>query len=287
MKRIVTIQDFSCVGSCSLTAAIPVLSAAGVECCGIPTALLSNHTGFPSFYSIDLTDELRPIGEQLKREKIDFDGIYTGYIASAEQIGHIREFIRDFRKPGTPLFIDPVMGDKGRMYAALSDDYPQHMREFIAGADIVTPNITEACLLTGRSFNPCPTLHETKEMLTEICDMGVGFAVITGFSEKGQLGAVGCFNGEFCEFLTPKKDVACSGTGDVFASALLGSILRGADHAQALRIATEFTYRAVEYTASAPDRRFYGIHFQPVLGEYIRMLDGITAEIRNEKGRGQ
>ena len=115
MKRIVTIQDFSCVGSCSLTAAIPVLSAAGVECCGIPTALLSNHTGFPTFYSIDLTNELHPISEQLKREHIDFDGIYTGYIASAEQIELIGEFIRQFRKPGALLLIDPVMGDNGKM----------------------------------------------------------------------------------------------------------------------------------------------------------------------------
>ena len=229
MKRIVTIQDFSCVGSCSLTAAIPVLSAAGVECCGIPTALLSNHTGFPTFYSIDLTDELAPISDQLKREHIDFDGVYTGYIASIDQI--------------------------------------------------ITPNITEACLLTGRSFNPCPTLHETKEMLRELCGFGVRFAVITGFSEKGQLGAVGCFDGAFTECLTPKKDVACSGTGDVFASALLGAVLRGADYPQALEIATKFTYAAVEYTAAASDRRFYGIHFQPVLGEYIRMLE------RVEKGR--
>ena len=130
MKRIVTIQDFSCVGNCSLTAAIPVLSAAGVECCGIPTALLSNHTGFPTFYSIDLTDELAPIGAQLQKEHIDFDGIYTGYIASVDQVDHIEEFIRQFRKPGAPLFIDPVMGDNGRMYAALNDDYPDRMRRF-------------------------------------------------------------------------------------------------------------------------------------------------------------
>lgn len=184
MKRIVTIQDFSCVGSCSLTAAIPVLSAAGVECCGIPTALLSNHTGFPTFYSIDLTDELAPISDQLKREHIDFDGVYTGYIASIDQIEHIEEFIRRFRKPGDPLFIDPVMGDNGKMYAALTEDYPARMRKFIEGADIITPNITEACLLTGRSFNPCPTLHETKEMLRELCGFGVRFAVITGFRRR-------------------------------------------------------------------------------------------------------
>ena len=279
MKRIVTIQDFSCVGSCSLTAAIPVLSAAGVECCGIPTALLSNHTGFPTFYSIDLTEQLTPISDQLEREHIDFEGIYTGYIASIDQIEHIEGFIRRFRKPGAPLFIDPVMGDNGKMYAALTDDYPARMRKFIEGADIITPNITEACLLTGRSFNPCPTLHETKEMLRELCSFGVKFAVITGFSEKGQLGAVGCFDGILTECLTPKKDVACSGTGDVFASALLGAVLRGADYPLALEIATKFTYAAVEYTADAPDRRFYGIHFQPVLGEYIRMLSDI------EKGR--
>lgn len=261
------------MGNCSLTAAIPVLSAAGVECCGIPTALLSNHTGFPEFYSVDLTDELQPISRQLKKENIDFDGIYTGYIASCEQVGLIEQFIREFRKPEAPVFIDPVMGDNGRLYAALTEDYPQRMRSFISCADIITPNITEACLLTGRSFNPTPTLHETKEMLKELCSLGVKYAVITGFSERGQLGAVGCFEGEFTECLTPRKDVACSGTGDVFASALLGAVLRGVDPAAALNIATKFTYAAVEYTAEAPDRRFYGIHFQPVLGEYIKMLD--------------
>ena len=140
------------------------------------------------------------------------------------------------------------MGDNGRMYAALTDDYPDRMRRFISGADIITPNITEACLLTHRGFNPCPTLHETKEMLLELCGMGVKFAVITGFSEKGQLGAVGCYNGNFTECLTPRKDVACSGTGDVFASALLGAVLRGADYAAALEIATKFTYSAAEFS---------------------------------------
>ncbi len=284
MKRIVTIQDFSCVGSCSLTAAIPVLSAAGVECCGIPTALLSNHTGFPTYYSVDLTDQLKPICDQLKRENIDFDGIYTGYIASAEQIELIGELIRQFRRPGAPLFIDPVMGDNGRLYSALTDDYPDIMRKFIAGADIITPNITEACLLTRRSFNPCPTLIETRQMLTELCGMGVRFAVITGFSEKGQLGAVGCCDGEFAECLTPKSGIACSGTGDVFASALLGAVLRGADYTQALEIATKFTYSAVDYTANAADRRFYGIHFQPVLGQYIEMLSGIDGTEKRRSG---
>ena len=139
MKRIVTIQDFSCVGSCSLTAAIPVLSAAGVECCGIPTALLSNHTGFPTFYSIDLTDELAPISDQLKREHIDFDGVYTGYIASIDQIEHIEEFIRRFRKPGDPLFIDPVMGDNGEVYATYTPEMCTRMRELCEIADIITP----------------------------------------------------------------------------------------------------------------------------------------------------
>lgn len=277
MKRIITIQDFSCVGNCSITAAIPVLSAAGIECCGVPTALLSNHTGFPTYYSVDLTEELEPIGKQLKREGIMFDGIYTGYIASVDQIKHIESLIRELRRPDAPLFIDPVMGDNGRMYAALSDDHPRYMREFIRRADIITPNITEACLLTGRSFNPCPALSEIKEMLHELCGMGVKFAVITGFSEKGRLGAVGCCEGELCECLTDKEDISCSGTGDVFASALFGAYLRGADCFEALDIATKFTYAAVRETAAAPDRRFYGIHFQSVLGEYIEMLRALRA----------
>ena len=278
-KKVLALHDLSGFGRSSLVPIIAAISAAGHQCVPLPTAYFSTHMAIPGWETVDLTGVMPRVIDQYDRLGLRFESVYAGFLGSVDQIDCVRDAVLRLKSENGTAFIDPVMGDNGKMYAALTEDYPARMRKFIEGADIITPNITEACLLTGRSFNPCPTLHETKEMLRELCGFGVRFAVITGFSEKGQLGAVGCFDGAFTECLTPKKDVACSGTGDVFASALLGAVLRGADYPQALEIATKFTYAAVEYTAAASDRRFYGIHFQPVLGEYIRMLE------RVEKGR--
>ena len=280
VPRIAAIHDMSGFGRTSLTVAIPILSCMGIQVCPMPTAVLSTHTvEFTDYTLCDLTPELGGILDHWERLGLHFDGVYSGFMASPAQMDSAARCIRNCLAPGGLAVVDPVLGDNGILDPTMTPEMVEKMRWLISCADIITPNITEACLLTGRSFNPCPTLHETKEMLRELCGFGVRFAVITGFSEKGQLGAVGCFDGAFTECLTPKKDVACSGTGDVFASALLGAVLRGADYPQALEIATKFTYAAVEYTAAASDRRFYGIHFQPVLGEYIRMLE------RVEKGR--
>ncbi|MGN0650506.1 MAG: pyridoxamine kinase [Oscillospiraceae bacterium] len=276
MKRIVSIQDFSCVGKCSLTAAIPVISAAGVEACAIPTALLSNHTGFSSFYSLDLTDRLAPIGEQLKREKITFDAVYTGYIASVPQMKLIERFIDDFRTNDTLIFVDPVMGDNGKIYPALSSDYPENMRTLCGCADIITPNLTEACLLTGRDFCESPSAAQLDKMLAELLELGAGAAVITGVCRGSEIGIVGeLLSGERFERFSGREQINVSGTGDVFASALLGAVMRGADVAQAAAIAEKFTSEAVRVTAQAPDRRFYGIHFEQALGYYIRLLEQI------------
>lgn len=282
MKRIVSIQDFSCVGKCSLTAAIPVISAAGVEACAIPTALLSNHTGFSSFYSYDLTAQLEPIGAQLKREKIDFDAIYTGYIASVPQMKLIERFIEDFRTERTLIFVDPVMGDNGKIYPALSADYPENMRSLCGCADIITPNITEACLLTRRDYCEAPTEYQLEEMLANLLALGAGAAVITGVCRGEKIGAVGKTSGgaRFEQF-APRTEMNVSGTGDVFASALLGAVMRGAELSDAVEIAAKFTSEAVKITAEAPDRRFYGIRFEQALGMYIRLLEQIEKRDSN------
>jgi pyridoxine kinase len=275
MKRIATIQDFSCVGKCSLTAAIPVISAAGLECCGIPTALLSNHTGFPSFHIRDLTEELLPIGEQLKRLGITFDAIYTGYIATAEQMAIISDFIDEFRGENTLVFVDPVMGDNGRLYSALTADYPDKMRNLCAKADIILPNLTEACLLTGRDFINEPTAADFESILSELVGICAGKAVITGAVPEwdgGMTGALGFDGKEFIGEYTPREELACSGTGDIFASALLGAVMRGRSFADAVKIAVRFTYRSVKLTVSDPERRGYGVNFEEALPEYIRSL---------------
>lgn len=272
MKRVITIQDFSCLGKCSLTAALPVISAAGVECCGLPTAVLSNHTGFPSSHIRDLTEEIKPIGEQLKRLGTRFDAIYTGYIATSEQMELIKEFIREFRTEDTLVFVDPVMGDNGRLYSALTADYPQKMRELCAMADIIMPNITEACLLLERDHGD----YDTKEMLKELMKFGAGKAVITGVQpyKSGELTGAAAYDGaRFYEEYAPRQPVLCMGTGDLFASALVGAMMRGVGFEKALRASVDFCAEAARFTAIDPDRREYGVNFEQALPKYISEIN--------------
>ncbi len=281
MKRIVTIQDFSCVGKCSLTSALPVISAAGVEACGIPTALLSNHTGFPTFYSRDLTEELPPIGAQLKRERIDFDAVYTGYIASVRQMELISDFIDEFRTKDTLIFVDPVMGDNGRIYSGLSADYPQHMKKLCEKADVLAPNLTEACLLLGREYHTDIPYEEICSMLRELYSLCGRYAFITGVKRDDMIGAVGFDGSVFSSCFMIHEDIVCAGTGDILSAAFLGAVMRGAQFSEALDIAVRFTYEAVRFTAADPDRRFYGVQFEPALPYYIRQIGSIENDGRN------
>lgn len=274
MKRIVTIQDFSCVGKCSLTSALPVISAAGVEACGIPTALLSNHTGFDTFYSRDLTEELPPIGAQLKRENITFDAIYTGYIASIHQMELISDFIDEFGESAL-IFVDPVMGDNGRIYSGLSQDYPEHMMKLCERADILAPNLTEACLLLGREYSPDISRGEIEAMLSELFGLCGKYAFITGVREGEKIGALGYDGSDFHGCFMPHEDIVCAGTGDILSAAFLGAVMRGAEYNRALDIAVSFTYEAVRITQSDPERRLYGVQFEPALPYYIEKLAGI------------
>ncbi len=274
MKRIVTIQDFSCVGKCSLTTALPVISAAGVEACGIPTALLSNHTGFDSFYSRDLTEELPPIGAQLKREKITFDAIYTGYIASIHQMKLISDFIGEFGENAL-IFVDPVMGDNGRIYSGLSQDYPENMLKLCRRADILSPNITEACLLLGMDYSPDIPRSGIEDMLKRLFALCGKYVFITGVREDGKIGATGFDGSCFHSCLMPHEDIVCAGTGDILSAAFLGAVMRGADFDSALDIAVSFTYEAVRITESDPERRFYGVQFEAALPYYIEKLGAI------------
>ncbi len=275
MKRIVTIQDFSCVGKCSLTSALPVISAAGVEACAIPTALLSNHTGFESFYSKDLTEELIPVGRQLKRERIDFDAIYTGYIASIRQMELISDFIDDFKGNDTLIFVDPVMGDNGRIYSGLSEDYPQHLIKLCEKADILAPNLTEACLLLGKEYSPDISRSDIENMLCELYSLCGGYAFITGIRSGDRIGAVGFDGQHFHNSLMPHEDIVIAGTGDIMSAAFLGAVMRGADYNKALDIAVGFSYEAVRLTVEAPDKRFYGVHFELALPYYINEIGKI------------
>lgn len=273
MKRIATIQDFSCVGKCSLTVALPVISAAGIECCGIPTAVLSNHTGFPSFYSHDLTEDIPRICEQLSTHKITFDAISTGYIASISQMSLIGEFIHEFRGENTLVFIDPVMGDYGRLYSQITEQYAEKMRGLCAHADIIAPNLTEAYMLLGKPYRDDPDSGELRDMLKGLSELGVKTVVITGILRGGEIGCAAFDSTEFCEVYAERQDVFCSGTGDIFASVLLSAILREKSFDKALEIAVKFTAEAARLTAADPDRPSYGVNFEQAIPYLIKLLE--------------
>ena len=277
MKRILTIQDFSCLGRCSLTVALPVISAAGVECCGIPTALLSNHTGFSSFYFSDLTDKLLPIGSQLEKLGTSFDAVYTGYIASAAQLELISQLIDRFRGEDTLVLIDPVMGDNGRLYPALGGDFPEKMAQLCHKADIIMPNITEACLLAQREYKEDMTDEEYMDILDELYSRFHTGVVLTGVScnnDSSNIGAV-YFDGKGMTGSFMKRyELVRAGTGDIFSSAFLGAVMRNKSYGEAMDIAVRYTNECVRLTAADPDRRSYGVNFEQALPLYIDLLNG-------------
>ena len=157
MKRIMTLQDISCVGKCSLTVALPIISAAGVEAGVLPTAVLSTHTMFSKYTFCDLTSEIQPIADTFKELDIDFDAVYTGYLGSFEQLALVEKFIKDFKKEDTVVLIDPVMADNGVLYKGFTEEFAKEMARLTALADLVVPNLTEASFMLGVPYNPNPS----------------------------------------------------------------------------------------------------------------------------------
>ncbi len=273
MKRIATIQDFSCVGRCSLTAALPIISAAGIECCGIPTAVLSNHTGFPKFHKSDLTNELPDISDCLKSLGITFDAICTGYIASVSQMNFIDNFIGEFHIDGAPIFVDPVMGDSGKLYSQITSDYAEKMRSLCAKADVITPNLTETALLLEIDYSETPDESSIREMLKKLVELGTKSAVITGISRRNEIGFTAYDGNSFYDVFSVKRDLLCMGTGDIFSSSMLAALVRGKNFEQSLNIAARFTAESVKLTAADPERRFYGVNFEQALPLLINLLE--------------
>lgn len=271
VKKIVSVQDISCYGQCSLTAALPVLSARGVETAILPSALLSTHTGgFHGYTVLDLTDEMPKIVAHWKQEGIRFDAIYTGYIGDARQfdiILHLRELLYD----GGLLIVDPAMADHGKLYAALNEDIVDGMRRLVGYADVILPNLTEAAFLLGREYKEIYSPEEIEEMVRALCAMGPRYSILTGVSpEPNKIGAA-CFDRERNEtvcYFTERIEKSYHGTGDLFSAVAVADIVRGKGMEEVLRNACEFTCRAIRATVDDPAHP-YGVHFEPVLsGEY-------------------
>ena len=280
MKRIASIQDFSCTGSCSQTIALPVLSAMGVECAALPTALLSAHTAFDGFVSLDLTPQLPAIMAHWRAMHLRFDAVYTGYLASAEQVGLVGALLDGMDERPALTLIDPVMGDNGALYAGFSDAFPQAMRALCGRADVLTPNVTEACLLTGTAYSPVQDAAQTRRLLERLLELGCRAAVLTGLRVDGDM-AVAALQRDGTGTLVRTSYIpeVFHGTGDLFASTCAGALVQGAPLERAVRLAADYVALTLRRTVQAPDRRWYGVNFQETLPELMARWQNIKEEL--------
>lgn len=280
MKRIASIQDFSCIGSCSQTIALPVLSAMGVECAALPTALLSAHTAFDGFVSLDLTPQLPAIIAHWRAMHLRFDAVYTGYLASAEQVGLVGALLDGMDERPALTLIDPVMGDNGALYAGFSDAFPQAMRALCGRADVLTPNVTEACLLTGTAYSPVQDAAQTRRLLERLLELGCRAAVLTGLRVDGDM-AVAALQRDGTGTLVRTSYIpeVFHGTGDLFASTCAGALVQGAPLERAVRLAADYVALTLRRTVQAPDRRWYGVNFQETLPELMARWQNIKEEL--------
>ncbi len=274
MKRVLTIQDISCLGKCSLTIALPVISALGSETVILPTAVLSTHTMFRNFTCKDLSDQIDPIAEHWKSEGVSFDAIYTGYLGTIGQIDQIKELFRSFRDEKTVIIVDPVMADNGKLYPAFDMDYVRKNAELCAEADIIVPNITEASLMTGMEYREEYDEVYIKELLAALNELGAGVSVLTGVSlEKGKTGVMGYdrTTGDYYVYQNRRIDASYHGTGDLFSSTCVGEIMGGKDWRDAMRIAADYTAHTIEVTLQNPKKPWYGVDFEATIPELLQM----------------
>lgn len=271
--KILTIQDISCVGQCSLTVALPIISACGIETCVLPSAVLSTHTaGFSGYTFRDLTEDLPTIKAHWLKEGITFDAIYTGYLGSAKQIGYVEEIIRDTAAQNGTAIIDPAMADNGNLYPGFDDAYVQAMRGLCGKADYVLPNITEACFLTGVEYKTEYDRAYIDELLTGLTALGCRNIILTGVSYMpGRTGVVVFENGNYTYYEHEKLPNSCHGTGDIYASAFVGAFVRGKSAYAAAKIAADYTVECIKATVEE-ENHWYGAKFEPVLPKLIQAL---------------
>lgn len=271
MKRIATIQDISCFGKCSITVSLPVISAMGVECCVVPTTILSTHTaGFTGYTVRDISDELLPIAEHWRREGIAFDTLYTGYLGNEEQINLTKKFIDLTKNEHTMIFVDPAMADNGKLYPAFDEKFPAKMLELVKLADVVCPNITEACLLLGKEFKREGEYDEAyiRSLVDGFLALGIKKVIITGVKYgDGRHGAV-AYDAEIGEYrYLWGKNLDCyfHGTGDIFSSVICGALTKGENVYEATQKAVDFTIACIAHTLPDRENHPYGVKFEECL----------------------
>ncbi len=272
-RRILTIQDISCFGQCSLTVALPILSACGHETCILPSAVLSTHTGgFTGYTCRDLSGDFPAIEAHWQREGIRFEAVYTGYLGTVEQIDSVRSVIAHTLTEGGLRVVDPAMADNGRLYPAFDMTYVEAMKALAAEADILLPNITEACYLTGLPYRECCDEAYISALLTGLHALGVKTVVLTGVGfTPEETGVMISESGVRSYYRHRRLPTGCHGTGDVYASAFVGSLMKGLDIYTSAKIAAYFVLLCMENTRGDKDHT-YGVKFEPMLGTLMDMI---------------
>ena len=284
MKRHLTIQDLSCVGQCSTTVALPLVSACGVECAVLPPAMLSNHTapGFKGWSFCDLTDEMKKVEAKWVEQNIRFDAFYTGYVCESH-IDPILSIMRTCANPDAIRIVDPAMADNGALYRGFAADFPSKMARLCKGADYLLPNLTEAALLTGEdpiSFGAGtangagasrPRREDIERLISKLHVLGVKTVILTGVSfNETELGTA-VSDGKSVKYDFNQKNPRNShGTGDVFASVFAGAVLRGKSAFEAASLAADIVCAAIE--ATDPDH-WYGVSFEKVIPDLVFLAE--------------
>ncbi|KAG4102456.1 Pyridoxal/pyridoxine/pyridoxamine kinase [Neocallimastix lanati (nom. inval.)] len=276
-KKLLTIQDISCVGQCSLTVALPIISACGIETAILPGALLSNHTasGYSGWTFNDLTDEMPKILDQWLKEKIDFDAFYTGYVTKT-QIPYIIDIMEKAAKPNAIRIVDPAMADNGVLYAGFDANFPQEMAKLCKGADYILPNLTEASFLLGIPYVGDNYDQAYIEKISrDLSKLGAKNVIITGVSfEKGKVGASVYYSetDSFEYYFNEWVNCSFHGTGDVFSSAFAGAILNGKTALEAITIAADFVVDSIKKTIDDKKDHWYGVKFEKAIPGLIKAL---------------
>lgn len=272
-KKVLTIQDISCVGQCSLTVALPIISACGIETCVLPSAVLSTHTaGFKGYTFRDLTEDMPAIKNHWVSEGIKFDAVYTGYLGSTKQIEYVEDIFSSVGSEDCITIVDPAMADNGNLYPGFDDAFVEAMKNLAGKAQYIVPNITEACFLTGMEYKTEYDKEYIQMLLDKLTALGCRNIILTGVSYSAdKTGVIVLENGKLSYYEHEKLSNSCHGTGDIYASAFVGALVRGKSSYDSAKIASDYTVECIRATAQE-DNHWYGAKFEPVLIKLIEAL---------------
>lgn len=272
MKKVALINDLSGFGRCSLAVSIPIITAMGIQCCPLPTAILSNHTGYKSFFFDDYTNNIEPYYSEWLKLGLSFDMIYTGFLGSIHQIEIIIKFLESFSN--SLVLVDPVMGDNGKIYSTYTTEMCEKMKSLVGYSDIVTPNVTEALMLADTPYKSDISIDELKEIAIKISKIKPSKVIITGIVDKNQEKISNLIydaeKNEFSVITKNKSKIEYSGTGDVFASIICGCLINGMDFKDCVEKAAKFVEKCSQQTTLQNTNPTDGVIFEKYIGDLIK-----------------